>query len=62
MIKTIERRKVPLSEENCLSQIHPVLRRVYLSRGITQESELEQQLKDLIPYHSLGGIEAAVTC
>ncbi len=38
----------------------PVLRRIYASRGITEQSELDYSLKKLTPFHSLSGIDAAV--
>ena len=40
--------------------LHPVLRRVYVARGIGSEAELSLNLKDLLPFHNLKGIEAAV--
>lgn len=39
--------------------IHPVLRRIYASRGVTQEAELDLTLSRLLPVSRLQGIEAA---
>jgi single-stranded-DNA-specific exonuclease len=39
--------------------IHPVLRRVYASRGVAKESELDLSLARLLPVSRLKGIEAA---
>jgi single-stranded-DNA-specific exonuclease len=43
-----------------LSGLHPVLSRVYLSRGVRTEDELNLQLTGLEPFHSLKDIDAAV--
>lgn len=55
----IQDRTVPLAPE--LDGLPPVLSRVYRSRGVTSPAELELQLKQLIPYHSMRDIDAAVT-
>jgi len=55
----IQDRTVPPAPE--LSGLPPVLSRVYRSRGVTSQAELELQLKQLIPYHSMRDIDAAVT-
>ncbi|MAE20863.1 MAG: single-stranded-DNA-specific exonuclease RecJ [Pseudomonas sp.] len=54
----IQDRTVPLAPE--LDGLPPVLSRVYRSRGVTSQAELELQLKQLIPYHSMKDIDAAV--
>lgn len=43
-----------------LSELGPVLARIYSARGVRSVDELELSLRDLEPYHSLKGIEAAV--
>lgn len=56
----IKRRIVPsISSE--LKDFHPVLQRIYAARGITQKSELDKALKDLIPFTDLLNIEKAAT-
>jgi len=40
--------------------LHPILQRIYWARGIHCSSELERSLQDLLPYHSLTGINQAV--
>lgn len=41
-------------------QLHPVLRRIYLSRSISSKKELELGLNQLIPPEKLAGIDEAV--
>ncbi|MDE9500379.1 single-stranded-DNA-specific exonuclease RecJ, partial [Xenorhabdus bovienii] len=41
--------------------IHPLLRRLYATRGICQADELERGAKGLLNYQSLNGIEQAVS-
>ncbi len=40
-------------------ELHPVLRRVYCNRGLTQPAELDLSLAHLLPFGQLKGIEAA---
>lgn len=61
MEKTIVRRAVPVAAAP-LPQIHPLLWRIYCARGLTSTQELEQELAQLLPYHSLKGMEQAVGC
>lgn len=60
MNKTILRREFNLIEN--LSDLHPVLQRVYAARGIQSKEELDYRLQHLLHYQSLTGIEAAATC
>ncbi|MDF1677151.1 MAG: single-stranded-DNA-specific exonuclease RecJ [Legionellaceae bacterium] len=54
----IKRREVPqISSE--LADFPPVLQRIYASRGVTQKSELDKQLKDLLPFNALLNIDKA---
>ncbi len=39
--------------------LHPVLRRVYASRGVTSDAELDLSLQHLLPVTSLAGVDAA---
>ena len=43
-----------------LSDIDPVLRRLYLTRGICDSNELNYALQNLLPVRSMNGIDAAV--
>jgi len=43
-----------------LPELHPVLQRVYAARGIASKDELSLNLKDLLPFHNIKGIDAAV--
>lgn len=54
----IERRAVPDSI-GLPSSLHPVLRRVYAARGVTDAGELELGLRHLLPISSLDGVEVA---
>ncbi len=41
-------------------ELHPLLRRVYLNRGLAQAEELDLSLERLLPFTSLKGMEEAV--
>lgn len=58
MIK-IKRRTWPEESLNKAAHLHPVLKRIYASRGIVDENELVYSLDKLEPYHGLSGIEKA---
>lgn len=55
----IQRRAVQ-EEDTLPAELHPVLRRVYLARGVRSAAELDLGLAQLIPVGRLGGIGAAV--
>lgn len=57
----IKHREAVVHDASTLSDIHPVLRQVYLNRGVTQASQLDRTLKNLPDYRSLMGIDRAVT-
>jgi len=63
-IKRIVQRRVDDTALTALSSVlpdlHPVLQRVYAARGIRSQDELSLNLKDLLPFHNLKGIDAAV--
>ncbi|MEH6357529.1 MAG: single-stranded-DNA-specific exonuclease RecJ [Pseudomonadales bacterium] len=48
------------SLSSSLPDLHPVLQRVYTARGIASKDELSLNLKDLLPFHNIKGINAAV--
>jgi single-stranded-DNA-specific exonuclease len=56
----ILQREFDQTNEHALGDLHPVLKRIYLSRSITSSKELELGLNQLIPPEKLAGIEDAV--
>ena len=56
----ILQREFDQTNEHALGDLHPVLKRIYLSRSITSSKELELGLNQLIPPKKLAGIEDAV--
>lgn len=58
-MKTIVRR-AHLENSSNLASVHPLLRRIYASRHIESEQELSRELKELLPFTELLGIDAAV--
>lgn len=43
-----------------LVDLHPVLRQIYLNRGVTHSDQLDRSLKNLPTYQTLSGIDVAV--
>jgi len=41
--------------------LHPILRRVYAARGVSQKEDLDHSLERLLPVSSLKGVEAAAS-
>lgn len=62
MKKTIVRRTPPTQIPALSDGLHPLLQRIYLSRGIQSKDELERGLTHLLPYQDLMGIERATDC
>lgn len=61
MSKTIIRR--PVTDINwAQADLHPLLTQLYAARGITDLSELEHGLENLLPHDALLGIDNAVAC
>lgn len=58
-MKTITRRIYSEDSAN-LASLHPLLRRIYAARNIESPQELSRELQELLPFHDLLGIEAAV--
>ena len=56
----ILQREFDQTNEHALGDLHPILKRIYLSRSITSSKELELGLNQLIPPEKLAGIEDAV--
>ncbi|CAK0755384.1 ssDNA-specific exonuclease RecJ [Gammaproteobacteria bacterium] len=59
--KTVRRRSLPSAIHGLPNSLHPVLRRVYLARNLTNATQLEQSLKGLLPFQGLNGLDRAVT-
>jgi single-stranded-DNA-specific exonuclease len=58
MEKVIVRREVAGAGVG-LQSLHPLLQRIYAAREISEMGQISRELKDLIPFHSLMGIDAA---
>ncbi|HAT1596411.1 TPA: single-stranded-DNA-specific exonuclease RecJ [Legionella pneumophila] len=54
----IKQRQQPEFTVN-LPNVPDVLKRIYITRGISDESQLDKQLQTLLPFHSLKGINEA---
>ncbi|RWR01721.1 ssDNA exonuclease RecJ [[Pantoea] beijingensis] len=54
------RRRQAAKEAVWPADLPPLLRRLYSHRGVQQASELERGASNLLPYHSLSGIQQAV--
>ncbi|QGY30416.1 single-stranded-DNA-specific exonuclease RecJ [Pantoea cypripedii] len=62
MIHSVELRRRESHVDDALpADLPPLLRRLYLQRGVRDAAELERGAKHLLPWQTLGGIEAAVT-
>jgi single-stranded-DNA-specific exonuclease len=59
-VPLIERRPVPDRLPAGLNRLHPVVARIYASRGIERPEQLGRQLKELLPDTKLHGMAAAV--
>ncbi len=55
----IEQRKTAQAIGDLSDRIHPVLRRIYASRGVSSDEELDLALAKLLPVSSLMGVEQA---
>ena len=59
MDKRIVRRVIPAAN-GLMSDLPPVLQRIYRARGVRSRQELDYSLARLLPYHELGGMTQAV--
>jgi single-stranded-DNA-specific exonuclease len=60
-IRPTRRRRLPEDfAEATFPSLHPLLARLYASRGVTRESELDYSLRELAPVSSLDGVGEAV--
>lgn len=55
----IQRRALPSAGTDWPASLHPVLRRVFASRGIVSAAEIEHRLASLLAPTPLGGIARA---
>jgi single-stranded-DNA-specific exonuclease len=62
MQKKIIRRNLDSVQSFSAAALHPILQRVYSTRGMQSHTELERGLERLIPFDNLTGIHAAVLC
>ena len=60
MKKIIKYREITDNKTVLSKDLHPVLNRVYLHRGVKHMGELDRSLNALLPYQDLSGIEQAV--
>ncbi len=61
MIRRIIQRRMPIEGDAGLpKELHPVLRRVYAQRGISDPQQLDLSLSQLLPPDALSGINRAV--
>lgn len=45
-----------------VNNLHPLLKRIYLNRGIKSSAEFEYDVEHLLSYENLSGMNAAITC
>jgi single-stranded-DNA-specific exonuclease len=55
----IVRREVAVSGATLDPSLHPVLQRIYAARGVTDDSQLQLAMRQLLPVGSLANVEAA---
>jgi len=55
----IVRRTIAATTDSLPTSLHPILKRVYLARQVTQARDLERSLAALLPYQGLKGIDTA---
>lgn len=60
MRKQIIRREYQAAQAAALTQLHPLLRRIYAARSVASVQELDSTMNGLLPYQSLLGMDAAV--
>jgi len=60
MAVEIKERIIPKNVQHDLTDLHPLLQNIYISRGITEKKYIEKDLKNLIPYKLLSNIDKAV--
>lgn len=58
--RQIKQRQLPTEMPQLAVNMHPVLQRIYASRGVKTLDELQRSAAALLPFQSLKGIDAAV--
>lgn len=58
--KRVARRNVP--ESASIEMLHPILDRLFRSRGIVSAQEVDYTLQHLLPFHALSQIDVAAVC
>jgi len=56
----ITRRHTNIQSHGLSQDLHPILKKIYQHRGITASSEIQYELKNLLPFAELRNIDAAV--
>jgi single-stranded-DNA-specific exonuclease len=56
----ITRRECPVDAAASMTELHPVLARLYAARGVRNAAEAEHRLAHLLPPHALAGVDRAV--
>nr|WP_238485972.1 single-stranded-DNA-specific exonuclease RecJ [Rahnella perminowiae] len=59
-MQTQLRRREAAAGVDLPAELSPLLRRLYLARGVTQSQELERSVRGMLPYQQLDGIDTAV--
>ncbi|MBU9825995.1 single-stranded-DNA-specific exonuclease RecJ [Rahnella perminowiae] len=59
-LQTQLRRREAAAGVDLPAELSPLLRRLYLARGVTQSQELERSVRGMLPYQQLDGIDTAV--
>ena len=59
-LKTQLRRREAATGVELPAELSPLLRRLYLSRGVKDSQELERSVRGMLPYQQLDGIDDAV--
>ena len=60
MKKKIIRRQSSVQPNLATADLHPLLQRIYATRGISTQAELERGLERLLPFEGLRGLEQAI--
>ena len=58
MSRVVIRREVSPAE-GVFKDVHPLLQRLYLSRGICSQNQISRELPDLLPYQDMLNIQEA---
>ena len=61
-VKIISRSEKESFQESCeyLNELHPILQKIYRTRGVGSKKYLEKELSNILPYNNLKDINLAV--